>query len=668
MKIEDEQVGSGVSAVEDVGARLPQQQQQDAGDNSLSCAGNAPISNSSHTDRDLFAATATTNSSAKDGDSSSSHQQHTNTTAATATNQFVSRNYYAQDVQHPIHSVAFHDDGGASTCTGLSSITGLPGEDLLGVNLYPNSFALLQAELPESQPLVLPQQQQQQQLGTAAEAAGGSIQKGDDEESVMEKEQRSNEAAAAVPSDEAMKKEAAFASSSSAKSSLEIEWDDQKPAASAYRQDMEDMDQKQKAANHSFHPIIGNKPSTPENLVALEERVVRASERNSKTAAAAMRPEGVPVGYIQSRKGAWALPVEQQKQPGAFPVEGSAASHQDDIRNQNNINVGVGVVQVENENGRSQEVGRDSLAQEGNDPEAPPPLPVNDPGMTTEEAHPSAAAEANANDTPSKSQNRYARSNLMLAGFLVLVGIVVIVSAVVIATSHSNANSSSFSSPSSSNNNNIDVNNPEERRRQDIQARLGATFSVMVEQGRLRTDHHESALQWIIETDPLQLDATTENLMQRYYLALFYISTTDPEEGIQWKSCNPLILGNYEDTMDAPTTLPPPQPQPQQCLYNSIMTPYQMNSGDVDAPTPVAMNYRDETAGTFAEGLKASLWLSNTHECSWAGVFCNAQDRVQFINLGMYLKIAVVLAKVGVVDQLSLLHLERYLTRLFSRL
>jgi len=56
-----------------------------------------------------------------------------------------------QDLHHSIHTVTF--DRGVSTCSGVSSITGLPGEDFLGGTLYPNSFALLQADLPESHQL-----------------------------------------------------------------------------------------------------------------------------------------------------------------------------------------------------------------------------------------------------------------------------------------------------------------------------------------------------------------------------------------------------------------------------------------------------------------------------------------------------------------------------------
>lgn len=59
-------------------------------------------------------------------------------------------------------------------------------------------------------------------------------------------------------------------------------------------------------------------------------------------------------------------------------------------------------------------------------------------------------------------------------------------------------------------------------------------------------DHYIQTLQWILDTDPMHLCPTAENILQRYFLVLFYFATAnyDPEKGGQRKLFNP-------PTMDA---------------------------------------------------------------------------------------------------------------------
>mmetsp|Transcript_27247 Transcript_27247/g.38338 ORF Transcript_27247/g.38338 Transcript_27247/m.38338 type:complete len:756 (-) Transcript_27247:159-2426(-) len=104
---------------------------------------------------------------------------------------------------------------------------------------------------------------------------------------------------------------------------------------------------------------------------------------------------------------------------------------------------------------------------------------------------------------------------------------------------------------------------------------------------------YRKALDWILFDDPLGLTPDSDNIVQRYIVALFYISTT---EDTPWLSCNRPKEGE-ESSCDHPIliqALPDPE-------YDTIE------------------DFR---------------WLSEEHECEWAGVRCDQDNVIDQINLG----------------------------------
>ena len=98
----------------------------------------------------------------------------------------------------------------------------------------------------------------------------------------------------------------------------------------------------------------------------------------------------------------------------------------------------------------------------------------------------------------------------------------------------------------------------------------------------------EKALDWILYEDKMELDEFSENLIQRYTLALFYHQTS--QEG-NWTSCNPPVDG--EDYT---------------CEFS------EMNR----LPDGITIEYTP----------RAELevrWLSEKHECEWAEVQCHPE-------------------------------------------
>jgi hypothetical protein len=107
------------------------------------------------------------------------------------------------------------------------------------------------------------------------------------------------------------------------------------------------------------------------------------------------------------------------------------------------------------------------------------------------------------------------------------------------------------------------------------------------------------AMEWILEEDAMKLGSNDTSLLQRYLLAVFYFSTTNNGE-LSWRSCNP-------DRSD----------------YNIVDCQYlNMNTlaNDSIAYTPEP-SYR---------------WLSNVHECKWAGNLCDDNNITRAIDLRKY--------------------------------
>ena len=97
-------------------------------------------------------------------------------------------------------------------------------------------------------------------------------------------------------------------------------------------------------------------------------------------------------------------------------------------------------------------------------------------------------------------------------------------------------------------------------------------------------DAKQKALRWILYDDPIQLDVSDSNhILQRYILVHLYFATTKNQP---WLSCNPV------------------HQEPAFCYL-----------------THRKLERRGRT------------WLSEYHECQWAGVFCNGTE-VTEIRIG----------------------------------
>ena len=107
---------------------------------------------------------------------------------------------------------------------------------------------------------------------------------------------------------------------------------------------------------------------------------------------------------------------------------------------------------------------------------------------------------------------------------------------------------------------------------------------------------YDRAIQWIIYEDPLQLQADSDDLVQRYILAFFYFHTS---EANPWISCNPQVEG---ETMN--------------CTYQKIV----QRSDD----------------GVAFESVESARWLSGVPECQWAGVLCDSIFGLYGIEVGVY--------------------------------
>lgn len=104
---------------------------------------------------------------------------------------------------------------------------------------------------------------------------------------------------------------------------------------------------------------------------------------------------------------------------------------------------------------------------------------------------------------------------------------------------------------------------------------------------------YQAAL-WIINDDPMNITVEDDNLLQRFLLAFFHISTTQEKP---WKACNP---PNATDS--------------DVCF---LMKPLYFNSDKV-------LVYGNETS---------NRWMSSQHECNWAGITCDSFNLVRIIDL-----------------------------------
>ena len=109
------------------------------------------------------------------------------------------------------------------------------------------------------------------------------------------------------------------------------------------------------------------------------------------------------------------------------------------------------------------------------------------------------------------------------------------------------------------------------------------------------TTPQSMAMKWIINEDPAMLPSHAENLIQRYLLAYFYISTT---MYTQWLSCNQ-----------------PKEGEDSSCIYKKLIS---------------------TTPSETYEEFEWVRWLSIEHECAWAGVYCDEFMQTRAIELSKY--------------------------------
>jgi len=103
------------------------------------------------------------------------------------------------------------------------------------------------------------------------------------------------------------------------------------------------------------------------------------------------------------------------------------------------------------------------------------------------------------------------------------------------------------------------------------------------------------AARWIISDDLMKLNSYAGNLIQRYLLALFYLSTTNDGKR-PWRSCN--------------------KPKPDEnntCIHDRFN------------------RLADDTI-TY-EPDKAVRWLSEKHECDWVGIICDDNKKLRALHI-----------------------------------
>jgi len=217
-------------------------------------------------------------------------------------------------------------------------------------------------------------------------------------------------------------------------------------------------------------------------------------------------------------------------------------------------------------------------------------------------------------------------SGLILPIFCSLIVLVIVVVAIVVVEGNNNSE--------------------EELRRSAIREKIQKAFisDDSIAQVDREDSPYSKAMEWIIVDDPMQLDSTNYNLLQRYYLAHFYFSTTLNEEN-EWKDCNPpdlSIAGNVDNDSG----------RSQLCYHETLMSSFHEGLLGGTFSEGGGINYYGDKYISYEEVL-ATRWLTGAHECQWAGLFCNEHRRVTHLHLEhMNLK-GTIPPELGMVESLS---------------
>jgi len=120
-------------------------------------------------------------------------------------------------------------------------------------------------------------------------------------------------------------------------------------------------------------------------------------------------------------------------------------------------------------------------------------------------------------------------------------------------------------------------------------------FNAVVESAKDTKSMAHRAARWIISEDKMELKFNAPNLIQRYLLALFYITTTKDGEK-PWRSCNK-PEGNESDVC-------------QHLRFNRLAN----DTIDYDE-------------------VEATRWLSGKHECDWVGNICDDNKKLRALHI-----------------------------------
>ncbi|CAB9518061.1 leucine Rich Repeat [Seminavis robusta] len=166
------------------------------------------------------------------------------------------------------------------------------------------------------------------------------------------------------------------------------------------------------------------------------------------------------------------------------------------------------------------------------------------------------------------------RKGLLFTGALALIAVIVAVIVVIVSLKKQQQLESETMAPATM--------APTTSRELGVRAELARVIGEFVNED---DSPYQQAMDWILYEDAMILDEFSENLIQRYVLALFYFKTS--QEG-PWVSCNPRRQG--ED---------------HTCVFSEFTRNQTTNH--------VVYQTRNETE---------VRWLSERHECEWAEIWC----------------------------------------------
>ena len=466
-----------------------------------------------------------------------------------------------ETVEIPGTAVVSTGDGEESTC--LSSITQRPAEFYQGVDLYPSAFSLIQINNTEEEQQFFP--------SSGGVTSTEELSEGNDRKPAPQSATRSDNS---ITLNGLQDRVMAKIEKHSALSDPTWQEDGADVILTAANNDEARKGRPQRA--------MGTLSTLDAPTTSL--RVGAPPGNRTNGSAPSVANMGVTVG-------------QQQEGPGAYAVDGTTQSSSDGGSPASHAELSQDIDATVSQDIEEQQQRVDGLAQAlaVDGVSSGPVLPVAQP---LDALHPGRLR--------SKSTTKYL--------WILLVALVLIVVAITVPLTCNN------------------TSREEDARKAAMQSlistaledanRLGGPRNHTLSNSGTNSDdiHYQQALQWILETDPMRLSPTADNLLQRYYLALFYFSTAryTPESGGQWKSCNP-------------PTNPADLDSDLLCYHEYRLSLYQEGLLTGWFSEESSINVLGET-GSYEE-VVSTPWLTARHECHWAGLFCNSGKKVTYMHL-----------------------------------